>query len=186
MAVNGLTSTVRWETSLTEPDHAALSELLVAAFPEQPDVFVGRSWAWARKEARLWLADSTGRPVAHLAVERRLIDVGGTEVLVAGIGEVAVSPELQGRGLGAVLMDEFRGRLQTEFAGDYGFVQCGEQVLGFYRSAGWTPVPNVVRHLDPGDERTVREGVWPALVMAGQRPLTEWPDGLVDLRGLPW
>ncbi len=115
----------------------------------------------------MWLADSIGRPVAHLAVERRLVDVGGTEVLVAGIGEVGVSPELQGRGLGAALMDEFRGRLHTEFAGDFGFVQCGEQVLGFYRSAGWTPVPNVVRHLDPGDERTVREGnglpwSWPA------------------------
>lgn len=186
MEPKGLTATVRWETSLTEPDHVALSKLLRAAFPEQPDVFTGRSWAWARKEARLWLADGTGRPVAHLAVERRLVDVGGAELLVAGIGEVAVSPELHGRGLGAALMDAFRPRLRTEFAADFGFVQCGERVRGFYRSAGWTPVPNVVRHLDPGDERTVREGVWAALVMAGRRTLSEWPAGLVDLRGLPW
>jgi predicted N-acetyltransferase YhbS len=186
MEANGLTPTIRWETALTGPDHAALSELLVAAFPEQPTVFAGRSWAWARKEARLWLSDRTGRPVAHLAVERRLVDVGGTEVLVAGIGEVAVAPELHGNGVGAALMREFRPRLRTEFAADFGFVQCGEQVIAFYRNAGWTPVPNAVRHLDPDDERTVREGVWPALVMPGRRALAEWPNGLVDLRGLPW
>jgi len=186
MDANGLTATIRWETSLTEADHAAVSELLTAAFPDQPNVFTGRSWAWARKEARLWLADSKGRPIAHLAVERRLIDVGGAEVLVAGIGEVAVSPELHGQGLGAMLMAEFRPRLHTEFAADFGFVQCGDDVRGFYRSAGWSPVPNVVRHLDPDDERSVREGVWSALVMAGGRALTEWPDGRVDLRGLPW
>ena len=186
MDADGLTATVRWETALTESDHAALSELLVAAFPEQPDVFTGRSWAWARKEARLWLTDGTSRPVAHLAVERRLVDVGGAEILVAGIGEVAVSPELHGRGVGAALMAEFRPRLRTVFAADFGFVQCGEGVLGFYRSVGWIPVPNVVRHLDPDDEQTVREGVWPALVTPGRRTRTEWPDGLVDLRGLPW
>lgn len=186
MDANGWTATVRWETALTGSDHAALSELLSAAFADQPGVFSGRSWAWARKEARLWLADGTGRPVAHLAVERRLVDVGGAELLVAGIGEVAVSPDLHGQGLGAALMAEFRPRLRAEFAADFGFVQCGEQVRDFYRRSGWTPVPNVVRHLDPEDERTVREGVWSALVMAGGRTLTEWPDGLVDLRGLPW
>jgi GNAT superfamily N-acetyltransferase len=182
----GLTTTSRWETGLTERDHAALSTLLSAAFPAQPDTFTGKSWAWARKEARLWLTDPTGRPVAHLAVERRLVDVGGAEVLVAGVGEVAVSPELHGRGVGAALMAEFRDRLRAEFTADFGFVQCDDRVRGFYRNAGWTPVPNVVRHLDPDDERTVREAVWPALVMAGRRPLTGWPTGLVDLRGLPW
>jgi predicted N-acetyltransferase YhbS len=178
--------TSRWETALTERDHSQLSELLQAAFPDQPGVFTGRSWAWARKEARLWLADGTGRPVAHLAVERRIIDVGGTEVLVAGVGEVAVSPHLHGQGLGMALMAEFRQRLRGGFAADFGFVQCGDDVRGFYRRAGWTQVANTVRHLDPGDERTVREGVWAALVMPGRRPLDGWPDGLVDLRGLPW
>jgi GNAT superfamily N-acetyltransferase len=153
--------TSRWETALTEQDHSQLSDLLQAAFADQPGVFTGRSWAWARKEARLWLADGTGRPVAHLAVERRLVDVGGTEVLVAGIGEVAVSPELHGQGVGAALMAEFRPRLRREFAADFGFVQCGADVRGFYQGTGWTLMPDPVRHLDPGDERTVREGLWP-------------------------
>ena len=92
MNANGLTPTSRWETALTTADHTALSALLAAAFSNEDGGFTTQSWGWARKEARLWLADSAGRPVAHLAVERRLVDVGGAEVLVAGVGDVGVSP----------------------------------------------------------------------------------------------
>jgi hypothetical protein len=83
-------------------------------------------------------------------------------------------------------MAELRPRLRGEFAADFGFVQCGQSVFDFYRRTGWTPVTNQVRHLDTVDQRRVREGRFPTLVMAGRRPLREWPAGLVDLRGLPW
>jgi nodulation protein A len=177
----------RWETALSDQDHAALAKLLRAAFAQSQDEFAGnRSWAWARKEARLWLADDTGRPVAHLAVERRLVGIGDDEYLLAGIGEVAVSPDMQGHGLGATLIGELRTRLRTEFTADFGFLLCGDRVEGFYRRAGFTRVANPVRYLDTQDERTVREDTSPTMVMAGRRPLADWPDGLVDLRGLPW
>jgi predicted N-acetyltransferase YhbS len=178
----------RWETELTEADHVALSALLHAAFSDHGDEFATKSWptGYARKEARLWLADETGRPVAHLSVERRLVGVDGADVLVAGVGEVAVAPDLHGTGVGAMLMRELDPRLRAEFAADFGFVQCGENVVGFYRRSGWTQVANPVRHLDTKDLRTVRDGVWPTLVRPGRRPVSEWPDGLVDLRGLPW
>lgn len=178
----------RWETALTNADHAALSMLLHAAFGKTTDEFADRSWPrrYARKEARLWLADDAGRPVAHLGVERRLVGVAGGEVLVAGVGEVAVAPERHGEGLGQALMRELDARLRTEFAADFGFVQCGENVLGFYRSTGWTQVANPVRHVDVADHRRTVEGVWPTLVRPGRRPLEEWPEGVVDLRGLPW
>jgi nodulation protein A len=172
---------------LTGRDHAALAELLRAAFVGAPDEFTGsRSWAWARKEARLWLADESGTPVAHLGVERRLVAVDGADVLVAGVGEVAVSPDLQRHGLGATLIAELRARLRTEFVADFGFLLCGERVEGFYRRAGFTRVTNPVRYLDPKDERTVREDHSPTMVMSGRHAMTEWPDGMVDLRGLPW
>jgi predicted N-acetyltransferase YhbS len=177
----------RWETALTEQDHAVLAALLRSAFPQFPAEFAAhRSWSLARKEARLWLADDAGHPVAHLAVERRLIDVGGTEVLVAGVGEVVVSPAVQGRGLGAALVGELRARLRTEFAADFGFLLCGEQVEGFYRRAGWSRVANPIRYLDLEDERTVREATSPTMVLPGRRAVADWPDGLADLRGLPW
>jgi predicted N-acetyltransferase YhbS len=176
----------KWETALTEADHRALSALLTAAFPAHAAAFTLRSWNMARKEARLWLADGAGVPVAHLALERRLVAVGDRDVLIAGVGEVAVAPGRQRTGLGAALMRELRPRLQAELAADFGYLQCGENVAGFYARAGWTRFANPARYLDPADERTVLEADWPTMVMPGRRPLTDWPEGLVDLRGLPW
>jgi len=178
----------RWETELTDEDHDALSGLLRAAFASNADEFLGRSWpaSYARKEARIWLADESGRPVAHLAVERRLIGVAGADVLIAGIGDVAVAPDMHGHGLGATLMRELDARLRTAYAADFGFVQCGDNVVGFYRSTGWTQVANPVRYVDTANHRRAVVGDWPTLVRPGRRAVDEWPDGPVDLRGLPW
>jgi nodulation protein A len=178
----------RWETELTEADHAALSDLLHAAFGRNTDEFAAQSWParYARKEARVWLSDDAGRPVAHLGVERRLVGIAGADVLVAGVGEVAVAPDRQGEGLGGALMAALDERLRAELAADFAFVQCGDNVLGFYRGTGWTQVANPVRHIDVHDHRRSVDGVWPTLVRQARRPVAAWPPGLVDLRGLPW
>jgi GNAT superfamily N-acetyltransferase len=187
----------RWETGLTPADHEALAGLLRATFGgAYPGVFDTRSWARARKEARLWLADGDGRPLAHLAAERRLVAVGDAEVLVAGVGEVAVDPERHGRGLGRALLAEFDRRLSAELAADFGFLQTERGAAGFYRSCGWTTVPNRVRAVDYHDEVSVVGGpVSPdqnpdegesALVRPARLGLDQWPDGLVDLRGVSW
>jgi predicted N-acetyltransferase YhbS len=179
---------IRWETELTAEDHDALSVLLQSAFTRSGPEFEGRSWplSYARKEARVWLADDTGRPVAHLAVARRIVGVAGADVLVTGVGDVAVAPDQHGRGLGAALMRELDGRLHARFAADFGLVQCGQDVVGFYQRTGWTPISNRSREVDTRDQRTVRENVGVMLARPGLRPLSEWPDGLLDLRGLPW
>jgi len=189
--VAAVRAVIRWETELTEDDHAALSELLHAAFGDHTDEFAERSWParYARKEARIWLADDAGRPVAHLGVERRLVGIAGAagaDVLVAGVGEVAVAPDRQGEGLGGALMRALDERLAAELAAEFAFVQCGDNVLGFYLGTGWTQVANLVRHVDVHDHRRSVDGVWPTLIRAARRPLDAWPDGLVDLRGLPW
>jgi hypothetical protein len=65
-------------------------------------------------------------------------------------------------------------------------VQCGDNVLGFYLGTGWTQVANPVRHVDVHNHRRSVDGIWPTLIRPARRPLTSWPEGLVDLRGLPW
>ncbi|WP_345144338.1 GNAT family N-acetyltransferase [Dactylosporangium darangshiense] len=177
-----------WETALSEADHAALSALLQAAFPG-PEFAPDRSWpaSWARKQARIWLADADGTPLAHLGIERRLAGTESGEVLIAGVGDVAVAPSHHGTGLGAELMRALDAHLRGgPFAADFGFLQCREAVAGFYARTGWTAVANPTRHLAVSDARTVREGHWPTFVRPGRRPLTDWPPGLIDLRGLPW
>jgi predicted N-acetyltransferase YhbS len=178
----------KWETELTEDDHDALSLLLRAAFGEHGDEFAGRSWplSFARKDARIWLADELGRPVAHLAVGRRVVGVGGTDVLVAGVGDVAVAPQMHGQGTGKQLMAALDEALRGPLAARFGFVICGEPTVPFYERTGWTRIANPVRHVDPENHRRSVEGMWPALIRPSERAVSSWGPGTVDLRGLPW
>jgi predicted N-acetyltransferase YhbS len=178
----------RFETALTVADHAALSRLLAAAYPEHGERFATHSWplGYGRPEARLWLADPPGDPVAHLLAERRIVGTPGGDLTLVGVGGVAVAPHRQRSGLGLELMARLRPLLRAELAADFAFLQCREEVVPFYRRAGWTLVANRVRNLEIADERTVAEGYWPTLVMAGRRSLRRWPKGLIDLRGVPW
>jgi nodulation protein A len=174
----------RWETGLSVGEHEALSRLLAAAFPRAADIFGGQSWNLARKEARLWLAED-GRPVAHLAVQRRLIGTAAGDMLVAGVGEVAVAPDRQRDRLGTALVHALSERLRGELAADVAFLVCAAPVAGFYTRTGWTQVDNTMRYL-AADAVTVREDTPIAMILPGRRPVTDWPGGLIDLRGQIW
>ena len=174
------------EEELSADDHAGISALLVAAFPEHADAFSTASWYGARPDHRLWLEDSDGAPVAHLDFERRIIGVGDREVLVAGVGEVATHPDRQGRGLGRLLMAELRRALTAETPVDFGYLGCREEVIGFYERVGWYRIHQKTREIDPrSGEWTVSEG--PTLILPATAPLSAWPrEGTIDLRGMWW
>lgn len=174
------------ETELSTDDHAAISALLVAAFPEYADVFRTASWYGGRPDHRLWLEKSDGRLVAHLDFERRLIGVGNRDVLVAGVGEVATHPGHQGRGLGRRLMTELRRVLTAQTPASFGYLGCREEVVSFYERVGWHRIEQKTREIDPGSkEWTLSEG--PTLILPATTPLSTWPrEGEIDLRGMWW
>ena len=174
------------ETELSTDDHAAISALLVAAFPEHADAFRTASWYGGRPDHRLWLEDLDGTLMAHLDFERRLIGVGDREVLVAGVGEVATHPRRQGRGLGRWLMAELRRVLTAETPVGFGYLGCREEVVGFYERVGWHRIYQKTQEIDPGSrEWTVSEG--PTLILPAIAPLSAWPrEGTIDLRGMWW
>lgn len=174
------------ERHLTSDDHAAISDLLVAAFPRHADDFRAASWCPAPPDFRLWMEDSSGSIVAHLGFERRLIGVGDRDVLVAGVGGVATHPGWQGRGLGRRMMVELRRVLTTEAPVEFGYLGCREEVVGFYESVGWHRIHRKVREIDPGSRQwTVTED--PTLIMPASEPLSAWPrEGMIGLRGMWW
>jgi hypothetical protein len=68
---------LRWEADLARSDHARLSSLLSAVYPDQAAYFRdGRSWAHARPEGRVIGYDGA-RPVAHLGFVRRMLRAEG-------------------------------------------------------------------------------------------------------------
>ncbi|MBA2693625.1 MAG: GNAT family N-acetyltransferase [Rubrobacter sp.] len=174
------------EGDLTPGDHAAISDLLVVAFPKHADVFRAASCYPAPPDHRLWMEDPSGAIVAHLGFERRLIGVGERDILVAGVGGVATHPGRRGKGLGRRLMAELRRVLTTETSAAFGYLGCREEVVGFYERVGWHRVYRKVREMDLGSmEWTLSEG--PTLIMPATKPLSAWPrEGTIDLRGMWW
>jgi aminoglycoside 2'-N-acetyltransferase I len=164
------------EPDLTPEDDAAIRELLAAACP-------GRRWA-SRPDLRLLLIRDA-RLVGHLAIERRVIEVGSADVAIAGIGDVAVLPDLQRQGLGRQLIDELLRVLLTDLPVSFGYLTAGPADAGFYRAVGLTRVDVTVRYKDP------ERGTWDVadplnFVLPAGSPIAAWPPGPIDLRGTPW
>jgi nodulation protein A len=169
-----------WEDDLGDDDHAALGALLARCFPRSRTPFgLGRSWSSARPELRL-VARSARRPLAHLAVLRRFLQVGEVAVVVGDVGLVAVDPDVQGSGLGAELLVRGRERLAA-LELPFGYLTCGGHVAGFYASAGWAPVPGPTRMVRADGRVQVYGGV--LMVLPVRRGIDEWPVGRVDRNG---
>ncbi len=169
-----------WEDDLTDDDHAALGALLARCFPRSRTPFgPGRSWSSARPELRL-VARAGGEPVAHLAVLRRFLQVGGVAVPVGDVGLVAVDPRRQGTGAGAALLARCRETL-SGLDLPFGYLTCGERVAGFYASGGWVAVPGPTRMVRADGRVQVYGGV--SMVLPVRRGIDEWPAGRVDRNG---
>jgi nodulation protein A len=174
-----LSWTGTWEDDVANGEHDALGELLARCFPNAYTRFgPGRSWSSARPELRL-VARAADRPVAHLAVLRRFLQIGDVAQLVGDVGLVAVDPDLQGRGLGADLL----ARCRTMLHGldlPFGYLTTGAQA-GFYATGGWVAVLGPTRTVRADGRVQVHGGV--SMVLPVHRPIEEWPAGRVDRNG---
>lgn len=166
---------------MTAAEHDELGALLARCFVRSRTPFgPGRSWSSALPELRV-VARSGGRPVAHLAVLRRFLQVDGRAVLAGDVGLVAVDPALQGGGVGAELLAQGRAALDG-LELPFGYLTCGEQVAGFYESGGWVRVPGPTRMVRAGGRVQVYGGV--SMVLPVRVGIDGWPVGQVDRNGL--
>jgi nodulation protein A len=142
------------------------------------------SYWGSEPEFHLWL-EANGLPVAQLGFGRRVVGVGETELQIAGIGAVCVSPEHQGRGVGKQLLHELHQVLTHAVPTDFGFLQCRGGVVGFYERGGLVRVSQAAHFFDPDEARWVTHA-GPTMILPARSALMDWPEGEVDLRGLPW
>jgi nodulation protein A len=172
--------TTVWEDDLGADDHDRLGALLARCFRRSRTPFgPGRSWSSARPELRL-VCSVEGRPLAHLGVLRRFLQVEGGSVLVGDVGLVAVDPDVQGGGVGTALLA--RGhRLLAGLDLPFGYLTCGEQVAGFYATGGWVRVPGPTRMVRADGRVQVYGGV--SMVLPVRRGIEQWPAGRVDRNG---
>lgn len=123
------------------------------------------------------LFNTDGSIRAHVAVHRKRVAVGGVEVEIGGIAEVAVDPAHRGQGYVRTLMKavhEWLIREGVPFA-----ILFGHNPI--YLSSGYRPLGSPVRFFDPGSQSWKEEINGAAMVR--ELGATPWPEGLTDLRG---
>jgi len=136
---------VTQEGDLTLDDHEAIAAMLARAFPSYSHWYDGsRSWAGMEPERRI-VARSGDVVVAHAGIRRMFVTVGAVDTLVAAVGMVAVSPILQGTGLGTQLLELVDSAL-ADLPVPFGLLEASEAVQPFYRKHGWEPLEGVTGH----------------------------------------
>lgn len=174
------------ENDLATPEREKIRALLTAAFPKYANLWIAADSWGGPLEYRLLLRDRTGRLVGHLGFARRLIEIGSQRRLIAGIGTVAILPDMQGQGFGKHLLGELQIILRRDIPVEFGFLQCRDAVIGFYERAGFRLIPQPVRSFHP-DQRLWQIDDAAAMILPAGATAESWPrNGTLDLMGMPW
>ena len=177
---------LRWTTELVARDYQDMAGLFDSEYAGGWGPWTPKGgYGYARGELHA-LVRARGLLVGYGATGRRFVSVGGVEVVVAGTGGVITRAESRGRGVGRSVLAALVEASRTWAAADFSLLGCRAEVVAFYESCGFVRVANPVRDISPRDGATVVQGQGPTLVSPGTKSMGEWPEGLVDLRGLPW
>jgi len=173
------------EGDLTLDDHEAVAAMLARSFPSYDHWYAGaRSWAGMQPELRV-VARQGDVVVAHAGLRRQFVTVGDTDLLVTAVGMVAVSPTLQGTGVGGELLRRVDAALSSLDSG-FGLLETGDDVQGFYRRGGWLPLDGLTAHYtafsaDGAGVLVTQDHGW--LLREGSRTLADWPTGELHWNG---
>jgi predicted N-acetyltransferase YhbS len=129
------------------PLEGEIAALLARCFATD---FGGRSFFQQRHHLRLLARDGGGALVGHLALQWRAVRLGGRLVTVAGLAEVATTPEAREQGVARALVDRAVGTARDSGAG--AVLLFGTATL--YAAAGFRPAPNPLIWTDMEGART--------------------------------
>lgn len=136
--------------------------------------------SFAPKEWHLWLRRD-GRLVAHVGVLERTVAVAGDPVDVAGVGGVLTHPKHRGEGAATSGLRAAHAFIRGNRGLDLALLLCRPALVPFYGRLGWARVNARVTFAQPEGSTTS-----PLPLMAAELGVRTWPEGPVDLRGLPW
>lgn len=141
----------------------------------------GGGFVWARPQwhVTVWQGEE---PVSYVGVLQRQGTVSGEPVTFGGIGWVVTPLEHRGRGYASLALARAADFMRDPVGAEFGLLITGESLIPFYGRLGWRRVSNPLLVEQPGRGRVRLEYVTMVLPLGG-RP---WPEGEIDLRGLPW
>ena len=119
--------------------------------------------------------------VGRVGILDRTISVGQELLRVGGICGVVTAPGYRDRGIAGALLGEsvafVKNRLNLPFA----LLTCRSKLEVFYQRLGWKTVKGPTVFAQPDGVRTCK-----GLTMVMEVGPRLWPEGPIDMRGLPW
>jgi predicted acetyltransferase len=122
-----------------------------------------------------------GNLVGRIGILQRTISVGQELLPVAGICGVVTISEYRGRGIASALLGESVAFIKRRLGLPFALLTCNLRLEVFYQRLGWKTVCGPTIFTQPGGVRTC--GGLTMIVECETRP---WPEGAIDLCGLPW
>jgi GNAT superfamily N-acetyltransferase len=158
---------------LPSPRHTELDQLFQAQFGHT-------SFQWSPAQWHvLTYVDAT--LASYLRIFERTISVGGQMLRVSGVGGVMTLPEWRQRGLASVTLRRAAEFMRDELHVDFALLLCRDEVAPVYTKLGWEFVTGPTTFGQPGGRAT-----YPRQTMVLRFSPLAWPQGPIDLRGLPW
>jgi len=175
-----------WTTELTRNDYAEIAVLCDSEYaatwgPWDPRVGYG----YARGELHA-LVRRDGQLLGYAASARRFIGVGAEEVLIAGTGGVLTRKDGVGPASAGCCSPNCKAPAATSLPPISGSSDAAKKSSLFYEACGFTRVEAPILDVSPKDAMTVVKSHGPTLICPGTKATDSWPEGTIDLRGLPW
>jgi predicted GNAT family N-acyltransferase len=112
----------------------------------------------------------------------REILVGDGRVTVAAIGGVATAMAHRRQGYAHRLVETIEAFVRAEVDVDFLTLQCEDSMIPFYAAMGWEVVEQPL-FCTQRDGQIHRSPDTPMVRVLGD---AAWPDGPIDMNGLPW
>ncbi|UCG12542.1 MAG: GNAT family N-acetyltransferase [Deltaproteobacteria bacterium] len=168
-----LTIEIKAENDLSPERKVALDQMFKREFGHHTLIYAYPRWHV------MGILD--GGLISRVGILKRTISVGQELLQVSGICGVVTAPEHRGRGIASALLGEsvafIKNRLNLPFA----LLTCRLKLEAFYERLGWKTAKGPTVFTQPDGVRTCA-----GLTMVTELGPRPWPEGPIDLRGLPW
>jgi predicted GNAT family N-acyltransferase len=169
---------IRRFDQLSAEEYAVISRWLSVVFANSD-----YGYQWAEPDWCVQLFDAHKRElISYLKIVEREARVGeSVAVKLAGIGDVMTRDEWRGRGYAEQLMRHAANFICDQIKADFGLLICKQHHVLYYRKLGWREVKGPLVFDQPSGKVAFKH-----VTMVLPCQSRKWPEGVIDLCGLPW
>jgi predicted acetyltransferase len=138
----------------------------------------GTKWATPNWAVMIWEDEDM---VSNIHIIERTVTVGNEYVKLGGIGNIATKVEWRKRGYANTALKVARKFLKNPLQVDFGLMIATEGMISRYEKSGWRVVANSLMMEQPDGKTNLN---YPVMVLPVCK--MDWPEGPIDLCGLPW